>query len=61
METNLATSKKLSLYYLSVPGLSHAPSATASIAALLMILVYPVSGPVCHVRHSVEPDVSITG
>ena len=46
VETNLVTSKNLSFWCHNVPSSSHARSATVSIVALLMVVLYPVSGSV---------------
>ena len=46
VETNLATSKDLRVFDVMTP---HPRSATISIASMLMVVVYPMSGSICHV------------
>ena len=54
METNLSTSKGLPVFDVMVP---HARSATVSIASLIMVISYPVSGSICHI-YAFHPDLT---
>ena len=58
VETNLVTSKRLKALDVIMWPVSHARSATASIVALVMVAVFPVSGSASHVRPSIELDAS---
>ena len=57
VETNLVTSKDLSLRSHNASPLSHARLATVSVIALFLVAVHPVSSPVYDVRPFTEVDV----
>ena len=61
VETNLVTSKFLRVLDTIMCPSSYTRLATVSVAAMLMVAVYPVSGSMCHVRLSAKIDASNTG